>query len=83
MGTFLSQEKKIKHKPRLKEYKDDEIHKEDDRTFYINEYMIYNSDSKGFLCDCMDFVMNINKDKYHCKHIKRVLVSITKDEGLH
>ena len=63
------QKKQRKHKTRLKEYKDDgEIHKEDDRTFYIGSYMIYNSDRIGWCCDCKDFMFG----NPECKHIKRV-----------
>ena len=60
---------KRKHKTRLKEYKDDEIHKEDERTFYIGSYMIYNTDRLGFICDCKAFMFN---DTEPCKHINRV-----------
>ena len=63
------EEKKRKLKTRLKEFKDDEIHKIDDKTFYINSYMIYNSDRLGWLCDCKAFMFDDTKD---CKHIIRV-----------
>ena len=59
---------KRKHKTRLKEYKDDEIHKEDERTFYIKDYMIYNSERMGWTCDCKDFMFGNS----NCKHIQRV-----------
>ena len=67
------EEKKRKLKTRLKEFKDDEIHKIDDKTFYIKEYMIYNSDRLGFLCDCKAFMFN---DTEPCKHIIRVQKSL-------
>ena len=63
------EEKKKKFKPRLKEFKDDEIHKLDDKTFYIKEYMIYNSERSGWLCDCKAFMFDDTKP---CKHIIRV-----------
>ena len=72
----MSDQKKKKLKVRLKEFKDDEIHKIDDKTFYINSYMIYNSDRKGFLCDCMDATINVGKQ---CKHIKKVQEHISKN----
>ena len=67
-------EPKKKFKARLKEFKDDEIHKLDDKTFYIGEYMIYNSDRKGFLCDCKAFMFDDTQD---CKHIIRVKLSLS------
>ena len=56
---------KIKHVKRYREYKkdDDEIHKEDFRTYYIGKLMIYRSDMKGWLCDCLE---------PNCEHISRV-----------
>ena len=66
----MSVQEKRKHKTRLKEYKDDgEIHKEDDRTWYIGSYMIYNSQRLGFVCDCKAFMFDDTKP---CKHILRV-----------
>jgi len=70
----LSSNKKIKHKLRHKDPKtEDEIIKIDVRTWQIKDYMIFHSDSKGWLCDCMDFVMNIedNGKTKECKHIIR------------
>jgi predicted nucleic acid-binding Zn finger protein len=67
--------KKTKHKLRRKDPKtEDEIIKIDCKTYQIKDYMIFNSDSKGFLCDCMSFVMNIqdNGTTKDCKHILRI-----------
>ena len=65
---------KKKHTARLKPYKDDEIHREDARTFFIKDYMIYRDQNDRWLCDCLDFVMNIedNGNTKECKHIERV-----------
>ena len=69
----MTERKKIKILRKLKPT--DEIIKRDDQTFYVpssdpekEPYMVFNSLSKGWLCDCLDFVMgNLN-----CKHIQRV-----------
>jgi hypothetical protein len=42
----------------------------------IIAYMIYNSNDKGWLCDCLSFIFNL-KDTTHahtpdCKHIKAI-----------
>ena len=59
----------------------DDITRIDTNTFYVKSsdpdrepYMVFNSISKGLLCDCMDFVMNIedNGNTKLCKHILRI-----------
>ena len=55
-----------------------DIERVDEKTFYVKgsqeePYMVFNSQSKGFICDCMNFVMNIQDGKeYACKHIKAI-----------
>ena len=62
-----------KKRPKTKLRTDDEIVKVDARTFYIRDYMIYNSSNIGWTCDCMDFVYNLEDNKgKECKHIVRV-----------
>lgn len=66
---------KTKHKLRRADKKtEDEIIKIDCKTWQIKDYMIFNSDSAGWLCDCMAFVMNIedNGNTKECKHILRI-----------
>ena len=59
-------EQQKKHKI-LRTVKEGDMIKVDERTFQTKKYMIYNSESKGWLCDCLDFIFG-NKN---CKHIKR------------
>ena len=65
----------MKHKVRRKSNTTDEIVKVDARTFEIKDYMIYHSDDGKWLCDCLDFVMNIedNGNTKNCKHIIRCI----------
>jgi len=39
--------------------------KVDARTFFKDEYLIYNSNRKGWVCDCRGFMFTGD-----CKHIK-------------
>ena len=57
-----------KKRPKTKLRIDDEIVKVDSKTFYIKDYMIYNSDRIGWCCDCKDFMFGNS----NCKHIQRV-----------
>ncbi len=51
--------KKIRFNPK-------EMTRLDSRTFQYREYVIYNSERKGWICDCKDYMFgNIN-----CKHIQ-------------
>ena len=63
----MSEQKKVKHKIR-REPKNDDIVKIDDKTFQIKDYMIYNSDKLGFICDCKDWMFK----NHECKHILAV-----------
>ena len=58
-----------------------DIERVDEKTFYVKSsnpeqepYMVFNSQSKGFICDCLSFVYNIedNGNTRECKHIARV-----------
>lgn len=57
---------------------DSPIIRQDQNTFYVKSsdpekepYFVYNSINEGWLCDCMDFVMNItDTTTKECKHIK-------------
>jgi len=55
----------MKHK-KTKLKNTDDIVKVDDKTWYIKNYMIFNSDRLGFVCDCKSFTFNIGEE---CKHI--------------
>jgi len=67
----MMEEKKPKHKI-LRTVKEGDMIKVDERTYQTKDYMIYNSDRLGWLCDCKDFMFNSQKKKgYECKHIKR------------
>jgi len=37
----------------------------DERTFYKDDYQIYNSKRKGWVCDCKGFMF-----RGHCSHIE-------------
>ena len=72
------QRKKIKILRKLKPT--DQIIKRDDQTFYVpssdpekEPYMVFNSLSKGWMCDCLDFTIHLNIHRYECKHIKRAI----------
>jgi hypothetical protein len=60
---------------------EDMITQVDQQTYYHKRskepdkdpYMIFNSNSLGWLCDCMSFTMNIDdKGKSNCKHIDAI-----------
>jgi hypothetical protein len=68
---------------------DNDITAVDSVTFYVKSsepdkepYMVFNSISKGFLCDCMSFVMNLEDSGKNkgCKHITKVLAYIEKNK---
>ena len=55
------------------------ITREDRDTFYVQgtrkeQYMIFKSIHKDWVCDCMSFVMNMTDDGKNkaCKHIKEI-----------
>lgn len=58
-----------KKRPKTKLRSDDEIVRVDSKTWYIRDYMIYNSDRLGFVCDCKAFMFDDTKP---CKHIERI-----------
>jgi len=57
-----------KHRIR-REKNTDEIVNVDEKTWYIKNYMIFNSDRIGWTCDCKSFTFNVDDE---CKHILRV-----------
>jgi len=67
---------------------ENQIEQWDSLTFYVksqsnpekNPYFVYNSMGKGWLCDCMYFVMNLTDDgkSKPCKHIKMVQDMLSK-----
>jgi len=59
---------KPKHKI-IRTVKEGDLIRTDERTWQTKNYMIYNSERLGFLCDCRAFMFN---DKVPCKHILRV-----------
>ena len=74
-------EKKKKKVVSLKKIRKGEnmIEQIDSQTFYVKSsdpqkdpYMVFNSDKKSWLCDCMDFVMSLTDTETNpeCKHIK-------------
>ena len=70
-----------KHKKIKLSKLEDGITQIDSQSWYVKSerdpnkepYLVFNSNSKGWLCDCMDFVMNIqdNGTTKECKHIIR------------
>ena len=45
----------------------------DDITFMVNGHEVINLYHLGFVCDCMDWIMNLNcGSKGDCKHIREV-----------
>jgi len=83
-GRKKMTEKKPKKAITYKKLKksENQIEQWDALTFYVksqsnptkNPYFIYNSMGKGWLCDCMYFVMNLTDDGHTkpCKHIEKV-----------
>lgn len=70
-------DKKPKHKPKSFK-KMGEIERVDEKTFYVKRstsegdpYMVFNSANEGWLCDCMNYTLNIGNDGKgkDCKHI--------------
>lgn len=57
-----------KKRPKTKLRDDDTIVTVDSRTWYIRDYMIFNSEKLGFVCDCRDFLFGNS----NCKHIQRI-----------
>lgn len=59
-----------------------EITRVDEKSFYVpssdpekEPYLVFNSVNKGWLCDCLAFVVNIedNGNTKRCKHINRII----------
>ena len=55
-----------------------DIVKIDSQTYYVKgsqpePYMVFHSINEGWLCDCMNFVMNMtDAGNKPCKHIKKI-----------
>lgn len=67
---------------------EDQVTRIDEKTFYVKSsdpekepYMVFHSQNKGWVCDCMSFVMNIkdNWETKHCKHISLIRKSFNLD----
>jgi hypothetical protein len=82
-------EKKKKKIRSLKKIRQGEnmIEEVDAQTFYVKSsdpdkdpYMVFNSEKKSWLCDCMDFVMSLTDTETNpkCKHIKMVQEKLLK-----
>ena len=78
---------KKKHKVlRMKQISKEDITRVDEQSFYVpssdpdmkgEPYLVFYSTNKGWLCDCMNFTLNL-KDindipTHQCKHIKMVI----------
>ena len=67
---------KPKHKKQFFRQMKEDITKVDDQSWYVRgsekePYLVFKSIHKGFLCDCMSFVMG----NTNCKHIQRIKIS--------
>jgi len=53
---------------------DYQVTKIDNVSWYVNDYLVWNSRKDGWRCECMDFLMKVicQKVEESCKHIDLV-----------
>ena len=74
-----------KHKPQFFRQMKDDITKIDNQTYYVKgsmpePYLVFDSIHKGWMCDCLSFVMNL-EDSGKCKPCKHI-IAVQKHYGL-